>query len=85
MEADRRESLADSLESGGLRALALGLGVFALLLDFVPWWTILGAMLGLVGGGYALLTPRGRLRTAALMLNGLAFFVAAALLLSFFL
>ena len=69
----------------GLGILALGIGVFALLLDFTGWYTIAGAVLALVGAGYALLSSRGRFRIIAVSVNGLALVVAAAIMLAFYL
>jgi hypothetical protein len=56
--------------------MAFGCGVMALLLDLTGWFTIVGAVHALIGCGYAALTPRGRVRKAALSINAVAFAVA---------
>ena len=78
-EADQRLSILDRIGIQGVRVMAFGIGALALLLDLTGWFTIVGGGLAVVGCGYALMSPRGRLRTAALTLNGIAFAVAAVI------
>jgi hypothetical protein len=62
--------------------MAFGFGGVALLLDFTGWYTIVGAVLALVGCGYAAMSPQGRARKAALSLNALAIALAALIYVS---
>jgi hypothetical protein len=70
-------SILEQIVGQSVRVMAFGIGGLALLLDFTGWYTIAGAVLALVGGGYAAMSPRGRVRKAALSLNAVAFALSA--------
>jgi hypothetical protein len=70
-------SILDRIVGQSVLVMAFGSGGLALLLDFTGWYTIVGAVLALVGCGYAVISPRGRVRKVALSLNAVAFALAA--------
>ena len=78
-------SILDWIGIQGVRMMTFGVGGLALLLAASGWYTIVGAALALIGSGYALLCPPGRLRKAAFSLNAFAFAVAALIYVPLFL
>ena len=77
MTASEPKSILARIVDQSVLLMAFGFGVVGLLLDFTGWYTIVGAALALVGCSYAVLSPRGKARKAALSLNGLAVALAA--------
>jgi hypothetical protein len=75
-------SAVDRLGIQSVRAFALVLGVLGLLLDLTILAIVYGAVVAVVGAGFALLCPRDRFRMVVLSLNvfGLALAGALALL-----
>jgi hypothetical protein len=80
--ASEPKSILARIVGQGVLLMAFGFGGLALLLDFTGWYTIVGAVLALVGCGYAVMSPRGKARKAALSLNGLAIALAALIYVS---
>lgn len=78
------------LSPGGLRSLfcaawlsdSAALGLFSISQVGTRLW---GGILGMLGGALALFTPGGKLRRAAMWLNGTTFLVALVIFAVFFL
>jgi hypothetical protein len=73
--SSERISILDRIVGQSVLVMAFGFGGLALLLDFTGWYTIVGAVLALVGFGYAVMGPRGRVKVA-LSLNAVALALA---------